>query len=471
MLEKLLHTFTMLGHWGYLIIFMMAFLESSAFMGMLVPGETVVVLAGILASQGYFDLGDCLVLIALGAILGDSVGYILGKAIGRGYMEKHSRFFFLKLKHIQKADVYFDRHGGKTIFIGRFVGFLRAMAPFAAGMSKMPYVRFLIYNVTGGILWAVTFTILGYFFGQSWQQIEKWYGKVGAFVLFSVVVGAGFVYFYKVLVKHHTQIITWSIEQHRAILSSRYVRGFIMRHPVLVDYIRERLSPSGYLGLHLTIGLFISTALIWIFGGITEDILTGDPLVVIDDWIKIHVLYFKTPLVTRVMSACTILGSWITIVPGSLAVIVFLALKRRFEYLSCYIMALIGGGVLVLVLKQEVYRIVSFPDYLDVLAVRLFFPSGHALMAMIFYGIISYFLVRNFSSIRFRVFLVTLAIFVVFIIGFSRIYLQLRFFSEVMAGYVAGFFWLTVCITGLEIFGRKKMIVSIQEGIDQAQEE
>ena len=133
MIEKLFSTIGLLGHWGYLIIFIAAFLESSAFMGLLVPGESVVVLSGFLASQGYLEIGDLLWVVSFGAVLGDSVGYSLGKAIGRGYFKRHKRLLFLKEKHFQKVDIYFEQHGGKTIFFGRFIGFLRAMAPFAAG--------------------------------------------------------------------------------------------------------------------------------------------------------------------------------------------------------------------------------------------------------------------------------------------------------------------------------------------------
>ena len=136
MIERVLNMIGLLGHWGYLIIFVAAFLESSAFMGLLMPGESVVVLSGFLASQGYLEIGDVLWVISLGAVLGDSVGYSLGKAIGRGYFKRHKRLLFLKEKHFQRADTYFQQHGGKTILFGRFVGFLRAMAPFAAGMSQ-----------------------------------------------------------------------------------------------------------------------------------------------------------------------------------------------------------------------------------------------------------------------------------------------------------------------------------------------
>jgi undecaprenyl-diphosphatase len=136
MIERLLHIISILGHWGYLIIFIAAFLESSAFMGLLVPGESVVALSGFLASQGYLEIGDLLWVVSLGAVLGDSVGYGLGKAIGRGYFERHKRLLFLKEKHLRRVDAYFQQHGGKIVFFGRFVGFLRAMAPFAAGMLR-----------------------------------------------------------------------------------------------------------------------------------------------------------------------------------------------------------------------------------------------------------------------------------------------------------------------------------------------
>src|SRR4030042_528956 len=107
MIERALSMISLLGHWGYLIIFIAAFLESSAFMGLLVPGESVVVLSGFLASHGYLEIGDLLWVVILGAVLGDSVGYSLGKAIGRGYFERHKRLLFLKEKHLRKVDAYF----------------------------------------------------------------------------------------------------------------------------------------------------------------------------------------------------------------------------------------------------------------------------------------------------------------------------------------------------------------------------
>ncbi len=456
MAEKILHTVTLLGHWGYLIIFLAAFLESSAFLGLLVPGESVVILSGFLASQGYLEIGDCIWVIALGAVLGDSVGYSLGKALGRRYFERHHRLFLLKERHIHKVDEYFERHGGKTIFFGRFIGILRAMAPFVAGMSRMPYGRFFIYNASGGILWSATFTLLGYFFGQSWQLIERWAGRAGVFVLFILMVGAGFAYLYRKAARRKHEIYQWFLLRYRKISENRRVTRFIEGHPGLVSFLKERLSPGSYLGLHLSIGLAISALFVWIFGGITEDILTGDPFVEVDRWLVSRVLYFRSPEVTAFMKAITHLGGGITIAGGSLICILILSMKRRWEYALGHLTAVAGGSILVYVLKVAVHRPRPITETSLVRAWGWSFPSGHAMMSVIFYGMVSYFLVRDIRAWRLQVFTVTMAVFLVFLIGLSRIYLQVHYLSDVLAGFAGGMFWLSICITGLEVYRKRR---------------
>ncbi|NOY39958.1 MAG: phosphatase PAP2 family protein, partial [Nitrospirae bacterium] len=416
-------------------------------------------------SQGYFDLGNCLWVISLGAVLGDSVGYSLGKAVGRGYFERHKRLLLLREKHILKVDRYFEKHGGKTIFFGRFVGFLRALAPFVApfvaGMARMPYRRFLIYNVSGGILWSISFTLLGYFFGQSWQLIEKWSGRAGVFVLFILLVAGGFGYLYKIVVRRQAEICGWVMDKYRVFVSDPRIRGFVERHPDLVLFVRERLSPESYLGLHLTVGLVISAVFVWIFGGITEDILTGDPFVAIDSWVLAHVLYFRTPGVSRFMILFTQLGGVTAIMIGSLVVGSYLVFRRRFDYLVTYIMAIIGGGFLVVVLKRAIHRIRPISETSLINIGGWSFPSGHAMMSVILYGMITYFIIRDMRSWKLRVFMVTAAGFVIFMIGLSRIYLQVHYLSDVLAGYAGGMFWLSICITGLEVYRKK---VSLRRG-------
>jgi len=178
-LDSLLATVSRLGHWSYLLIGLGATLESAAFVGLLVPGETLVIFSGFLAAQGLLELGDLIVVVTAGAILGDSIGYELGRRLGRPWLLRSGHWVGVRAEHMARVDSFFARHGGKTVFFGRFIGFLRALAPFVAGSSGMPYRQFLPYNVLGGLLWSMLCVTLGYVCGASWQVAERWIGRIG----------------------------------------------------------------------------------------------------------------------------------------------------------------------------------------------------------------------------------------------------------------------------------------------------
>jgi membrane protein DedA with SNARE-associated domain len=149
-----------------------------------VPGETIVILAGVLCSAGILNLPETIVVASGGAIVGDSIGYELGRYLGRPWLERHGRLVGMHGGVLARVDALFAQHGGKAVLIGRFVGFLRALAPFVAGASRMPYRRFLLYNAVGGAIWATALVLLGYFLGESWSVAERWIGRV------SLVIGA-----------------------------------------------------------------------------------------------------------------------------------------------------------------------------------------------------------------------------------------------------------------------------------------
>lgn len=452
MLDRLFHIASLLGHWGYVLIFLGPFLESSAFLGLVIPGETVVVLAGFLAAHGYLDLGDCMVVTALGAVLGDSAGYAIGKAMGRDYFERHERLFLIKRRHLQKVEAYFTRHGGKTVFWGRFAHLLRAMVPFAAGMSGMPYTRFVPYNILGGTLWAITFALLGYYFGQSWQLVEKWSGRAGVFILFMILVIALFGYLYGKIAGSREEIIQW----FAALRSSPLVRGFELKHPGAFAFIRHRLSPRSYLGLHLTVGLILSLLFVWMFVEITEEVVTNDTLVAVDDWIVAHVLSFRSPPADLVMETVTRLGGTIFVALGTAAGALWLIFRRRPDLAAGFAAVVLGGSLLNTLLKVIIQRPRPIGETSLVAASGWSFPSGHAMMSAVFYGMVAYLLVRSVDSWRLKAFSASMAGFMVFVIGMSRIYLQVHYLSDVLAGFVGGLFWLTVCITGLEVYEAKR---------------
>ena len=155
-----------LGIWGYWVFFLVSALESSTIAGIIIPGATIVVLAGVLAAQGIFDIGDLFLFVAFGAIVGDNISYYLGRHANQ-FFKKENKIF--KLSHVQKGERFFNKHGNKSVFLGRFVGPIRSIVPFIAGISKMNRWTFLFWNVTSAFVWAAATLALGYFFGGSWN--------------------------------------------------------------------------------------------------------------------------------------------------------------------------------------------------------------------------------------------------------------------------------------------------------------
>lgn len=189
MLESLIDHVGRLGQWSYLIVFVAATLESAAFVGLVVPGDTICLLAGFLASTYVLDLPETIVVAAVGAALGDSIGFEMGRRLGRPWLQRHGARFGVNPERLRRVEELFEEHGGKAVFLARFVAFLRSTAPFVAGSSRMPYGRFLVFNAAGAILWATGVVLLGYFLGASWQLAEQWIGRA-ALALFAVVAGS-----------------------------------------------------------------------------------------------------------------------------------------------------------------------------------------------------------------------------------------------------------------------------------------
>lgn len=178
-LQYLLDLIARLGHWSYLVIFAAAALECAAFAGLLVPGESLVLASGFFAHAGLLKLDALIPAAAIGAAAGDNIGYYLGRRLGRNWLLRHGRSIGLRQRRLAQAEAFFQRQGPKAVFIGRFIGFARALVPFVAGASRMRYGKFVLYDALGAVLWTIGFVTLGYVLGASWQLAEKWIGRAG----------------------------------------------------------------------------------------------------------------------------------------------------------------------------------------------------------------------------------------------------------------------------------------------------
>ncbi len=161
-----------------LLVFLLPALEASAFLGVVLPGEIGVVLGGVLANQHKLSLSAVLAAAVLGAVIGDTIGYWVGKRWGEAILDKIPNRI-LRPEHVQRSEETIRTYGGRAVFIGRFTAALRALIPGMAGMSRVRYRKFLLWNALGGLVWATGFVLIGYLAGSQYKRIEHYANYIG----------------------------------------------------------------------------------------------------------------------------------------------------------------------------------------------------------------------------------------------------------------------------------------------------
>jgi membrane protein DedA with SNARE-associated domain len=174
----------LIGRYGYLVVFFGVMLESA---GVPLPGETVLLAAGVLVHRGVLGFGDALFFGILGALVGDQIGYWVGRFGGRPFVLRWGRYAFITPERLGRAERFFEQHGGRAVFFARFITGLRVFGALVAGISRMPWGKFALYNVLGGTAWATAAVSLGYFLWASIGLVEHWVGRFSLLLVAALV--------------------------------------------------------------------------------------------------------------------------------------------------------------------------------------------------------------------------------------------------------------------------------------------
>jgi undecaprenyl-diphosphatase len=437
----------------YLLVGLISFLESLAGVGILVPGSVLIVVAGFLAAHGKGGYHLLVIASALGAIFGDLLSYWLGGRLGEALRQK--KLFQSRLHLLQKAELYFAGHGGKSVFIGRFVGFLRPFIPFVAGSTRMPPLPFILYALVSGILWGLAYPGLGYFFGASWKMVRIWTGRFSLFIALIVAFFAIDALFWRWIAPRLADlgVRVW-VRCRRSwgsFVSWPRVASFRNRHPRLWNALAERFTLRRGSGLYLTAGFAFSALFAALFLWLVGAVQLYGPLLRLDR--KIYALLREAhhPLADTIFSVIAHFGSLPVIAMAGFLLLLWLVLNNR-DFSAVIVIAGTSGGKLLVVVLTTVFGYPRPETALSALeSFSAGFPSSHAFLSLFFYGLLVYMLLDTVNNWKTRFNLVLGGSFVALLIGFSHIYLGIDWFSSVMGGFALAALWLTFLITASEM--------------------
>jgi membrane protein DedA with SNARE-associated domain/membrane-associated phospholipid phosphatase len=436
-----------LGPWTYLLVGVMAFLETGAFVGLVAPGETTVIVGGVVAGQGEIDILVLIAIVWSCAVAGDVTSYALGRRLGRQFLERHGPRLKITEERLRYVEAFFARRGGATILIGRFLGLVRAVAPFVAGSSRMPLRIFLPYDVLGAGLWAGLYCLLGYFFWHSLGQVTRYAGR-GAFAFGAIVALAVAVVWLRRLVRdpeYRSRVRAWIDERadrrgwRPLIRAGRLVALHGMR-PARFLYARVR---PGELGLELT------TLLALLAVGTFTFVVCGTQLdergsgFVDREGFALADATAVGPLHDAV-AVLTDLGS--LPVTGALALVTagWLALRRRPLEAAVLPLALALTWLVVHLAKDAYGRPRPAEPYVTTLG--LSYPSGHSAYAVSLVAC-AVALTRAGVGWAVRFALVGVALAAAAFVALSRVYLRAHYLTDVLGGLAVGTAAFALCAT------------------------
>lgn len=397
-----------LEHGGYIVLFIITTIESLPALGSLVPGHTVVILSGFLAKLGLLHLSVVIPIVIVAAMLGDYIGYYLGSRYGYPFLKSFGKLLFIKEEYIDKARNIINNHTGKSIVIGRFNPITRPLVPFIIGASNVHVSKFWLFDFLGVLLWSLLSIGIGYIFGASYHIAA---GILGKFIIVAILIALLIVLGYKIVNKQFHIFAKYELIVLFFNLLGLY--GFFKT-------VQDALADMA----------FMANLDIWI-----------------NEFFHSHI-YSTLVFIMKIISD---IFSPLSLSALSILMIVYFIHKSKWRYAVITFLSAGGGLIISAFVKELIAR--PRPEFALITEYDYSFPSGHALMVTVFFTLIIYFFARSIKSILWREISISLSVLAIILTMFSRVYLEVHWLSDVVAGCSLGLFWTTFIILFIRYAG------------------
>jgi membrane protein DedA with SNARE-associated domain/membrane-associated phospholipid phosphatase len=432
---------TTLGSWTYLLVGALAFAETGAFLGFIAPGETAVIVGGLVAGQGKISLIVLIAIVWVCAVLGDLTSYALGRRLGRAWLVRHGKRLQITDERMDQVQGFFERRGNVTILVGRFLGFVRPLLPFVAGASRMPLGRYLRFDVLAAGAWAVTFSVLGYVFWRSFDKLTTYVSRglfaLGTFVALVVAVVA--------LVQlrrdpeKRAAVRAW-LDARSDRPGWRYVAraaGPLWRRagrPLATGLDATARFATGPLGLELMalLTLLATGAFAFLLLG---HVIRENPQPAIDRWAFDVADRLQSDMLVDVAKVVTEIGSYPVVLVAALGTAAWALWRRRPFDAGALVVGVLLTDLAVHAAKAAYDR--PRPSGSLVETTLSAYPSGHALQAVTLVACATV-LVRGGSGWAIRIAAITVAWVLVAVVAVTRVYLRAHYLTDVLGGVALG---------------------------------
>ena len=419
------------GHPGctLAVVFLAAFLEAIAVIGTFIPGSTAMFLAGALVGTGSLNLSWLFACAIAGAVGGDGLSYWLGSRYKATIVQLWP--FRTHPQVLDAGQKFFAKHGAKSIVFARFIGPLRAIVPVVAGMLGMSPLRFYSVNVLSALLWAPAHILPGVVFGASVQVA----GVVSFRLVVMLMLLAGIVWLTARVVRFAlSHAASWARQTRLALSSWARRREGVVGRIALRTFNPDRPASGVIVSASV---LVVASA--WVFFGVLQDVVSGDPLLRVDASVYHFMQSIRTPWGDIVLSDCATLGSVGTLVALAVTAALWMLWERHWRALGYWLSAIVFSQLLVFAIQFAVHRVPpgSLPS--DTYA----FPSNHVAAVVVVYGFLAFFVARRVGSLTSLIVTTTSAI-IVLVAALTGLYFGRFWFSDAIAGAALAAVWVSI---------------------------
>ncbi|WP_443691806.1 VTT domain-containing protein [Pseudomonas sp.] len=419
-------------HVAYLAVFLLALSESVPIIGAVVPGTAVILALSALVPSGVLLLWPLLVAASLGAIAGDGLSFWLGhryqrEILGFWPLNRHPEL-------IERSEAFFTRHGAKSVFLARFVPGVRAFIPLLAGMMGMAVSRFYAVNVASALAWAPSHILSGVLLGATFSILGAAAKPLSILLVVLLAMGWALLHIVRFTVRRGVPFFIDALGRLQRWAGTHDTR--------LSRSLTHLLDPSRPEARTLALSAVFLVGAAWLFLGILEDVITGDPLLLADSAIYHALQDLRTVPGDAVMIAVTELGDTKVVIAVTIIVLLWLMWQRAWRTAAYWLVAIAGASVLNTVIKVALHR--TRPGELLYSGWSTFsFPSGHSTVNVVLYGFLAFLIAREVRPAWGLVVALGAAT-LVFLIAFSRLYLGAHWLSDVLGGLAFGSAWLAL---------------------------